>query len=319
MFVAFGNARPEHHARGALFHAAIASDGNAARAVGARNHLPPGTAAELAIFERHLAVARIRAPSPDRKALRLWKGVERLAAAADGARRDADNGVAGVMRLRARGDARKLLLHDGSELVHLVFHLDHFFAHVENDFDAGEIDTHVASQSQNHIEPLEVGIGVEAGIALRAGGLQEANALVKPQGLRVQLVQLGHGADHVAGSGVFFAFRRHKPISPFNWAARQTPALLKSALRGSAGATCSNSFIRLRTRSSVGSGTMISISTYSSPRAPVRGFGTPFSRRRSVRPELVEGGMRTTERPSIVGTSTFAPSVASLTVTGSLT
>src|SRR5712671_4387227 len=44
----------------------------------------------------------------------------------------------------------------------------------------------------------------------------------------------------------------------------------------------------------------------------------PFSRRRSVLPLLVPGGIFTRDRPSIVGTSIFAPSVASLTVTGIL-
>src|SRR6266478_9616094 len=42
----------------------------------------------------------------------------------------------------------------------------------------------------------------------------------------------------------------------------------------------------------------------------------PFSRSRNVLPLLVPGGILTNERPSIVGTSIFAPSVASLTVIG---
>jgi hypothetical protein len=38
-----------------------------------------------------------------------------------------------------------------------------------------------------------------------------------------------------------------------------------------------------------------------------------------VLPLLVAGGIRTSARPSIVGTSIFAPSVASLTFTGTFT
>src|SRR5258708_25882533 len=44
----------------------------------------------------------------------------------------------------------------------------------------------------------------------------------------------------------------------------------------------------------------------------------PFSRSRKVLPQFVPGGILTSDRPSIVGTSIFAPSVASLTVTGIL-
>jgi hypothetical protein len=46
--------------------------------------------------------------------------------------------------------------------------------------------------------------------------------------------------------------------------------------------------------------------------------GTPFSRRRSFCPLLVPGGTRSSERPSIVGTSIFAPRAASVTVMGTV-
>src|SRR5260370_27860495 len=49
----------------------------------------------------------------------------------------------------------------------------------------------------------------------------------------------------------------------------------------------------------------------SSPRAPFLALGTPFSFSRSVFPLFVPGGIRMSDRPSIVGTSIFAPSVAS--------
>src|ERR1700733_14017245 len=70
------------------------------------------------------------------------------------------------------GDAREFLLDDGGELRHLLFHLDHFLAHIENDFDAGEIDSHVASESQDDVETFEVFVGVEARVALRARRLE---------------------------------------------------------------------------------------------------------------------------------------------------
>src|SRR3984957_14737583 len=57
--------------------------------------------------------------------------------------RGADDCIAGRRFAAQGGDAREFLLDDGGELRHLLFHLDHFFAHVENDFDAGEIDAHV--------------------------------------------------------------------------------------------------------------------------------------------------------------------------------
>src|SRR5258705_2438465 len=125
----------------------------------------------------------------------------------------------------------------------------------------------------------------------------------------MQLINFRNGADHVTGFGAFSGSR---------WHGLHTPALANKSLRGSAGATSSSSFINLRTRSSVGSGTTTWISTYWSPRSPLRALGTPFSLSRNVLPLFVPGGMRTSDRPSIVGTSTFAPSEASATVTGTL-
>ena len=78
-------------------------------------------------------------------------------------------GAVFVLRVR-RGHARELLLYDGGEFRHLSFHLDHFFAHVQNDFDAREVYAHVAGQRQDYVEAFEIGIGVEAGISLGAGG-----------------------------------------------------------------------------------------------------------------------------------------------------
>jgi len=109
----------------------------------------------------------------------------------------------------AIGEARELLLNNVGKFGHLVFHLNHFFAHVQDNLDAGEIHPHVAGESQDDIEPLEVRIGIEACVALRARGLEQTNALVEAQGLRVQLVDFRNGADHVAGLGAFFVFLWH--------------------------------------------------------------------------------------------------------------
>src|SRR5271155_3284905 len=125
----------------------------------------------------------------------------------------------------------------------------------------------------------------------------------------MQLVQLRYRADHVPGFGPFSCSLWHGvalATARARRAAPYTPAFVNRSLRGSSGAIVSSSFMSVRTRSSVGAGTTTWISTYWSPREPLR-LGTPFSLRRRVLPLLVEGGMRTSERPSIVGTSTFAP------------
>src|SRR5579859_1508307 len=53
MLVAFGDARAIHHARGAIFHAAVASRGHGSGAIRTRDHLPSCAAAELAVLESH--------------------------------------------------------------------------------------------------------------------------------------------------------------------------------------------------------------------------------------------------------------------------
>ena len=53
VFVALRDACALKNASGAIFHAAIAGDGEFTGAVGAGNQLPSGAAAELAIFEGH--------------------------------------------------------------------------------------------------------------------------------------------------------------------------------------------------------------------------------------------------------------------------
>src|SRR5690349_10486795 len=99
------------------------------------------------------------------------------------ARSGTNDGVALLFVLRARrGHAGELLLDDAGELRHLLFHFDELLAHVENDFDAGEVHAHVAGESQNHIEAFEIGVGVEARVSLRTGRLEQADTFVKEIG-----------------------------------------------------------------------------------------------------------------------------------------
>src|SRR5258707_10160282 len=205
--------------------------------------------------------------------------------------------------------ARQFLLHHMGKLAHLALHLDHLLAHIQNDLDSGQVHAHVSRKRQDYVQPLQVRIRIQPCVAERPRWLQQSHAFIQSERLRMQLINFRHSADHITGFGAFSGSR---------WHGLHTPALANKSLRGSAGATSSSSFISLRTRSSVGSGTTTWISTYWSPRSPFRALGTPFSFNRSVLPLFVPGGMRTSERPSIVGTSTFAPSDASATVTGTL-
>src|SRR5262245_46515123 len=101
----------------------------------------------------------------------------------------------------------------------------------------------------------------------------------------MQLVQLCHGADHVARLGPFFHASRHSQLTPNPYLPipnpffLQPPALPNKSFRGSSGSIRSSSFIRFRTRSSVRFGTITCTSTYWSPRVPFRALGTPFSRK----------------------------------------
>ena len=87
---------------------------------------------------------------------------------------------------------------ESGELFHLRLHLGHFVAHVEDHFDAGEIDAEFASECQDYFEAFEVLIGVEPGVALRARRLEQSNAFVEAQSLRMNFVKIGDDADHVA-------------------------------------------------------------------------------------------------------------------------
>src|SRR5580704_15150820 len=165
-----------------------------------------GSAASLARFASLMASPGGASPAPTQfyeVALRGFLGDGTLGSTRE-ARGGAHDGVAGFFVLGARRrNTREFLLHDGGELRHLAFHFDHFFAHVQNDFNPREVYAHVARQRQDHVEAFEIGVGVEPGISLGAGGLQQTDALVEAQRLRMQLVQLRYRADHIAGFGSF--------------------------------------------------------------------------------------------------------------------
>src|SRR5689334_13135207 len=101
---------------------------------------------------------------------------------------------------------------------------------------------------------------------------------------------------------------------------RQDHTLPHKSARGSSACSLCNSCHSSRAFISWASGTIILISTISSPRLSVRvAEGTPFSRRRSFCPLCVPGGILSWDRPSMVGTSIFAPSADSHAATGTVT
>ena len=93
--------------------------------------------------------------------------------------------------------ARELAFHVVDELVDLELHRFNLAAHVENDLDSRQVDAEVAGERENRLELFEVLFGIQAGIALGAGRLQQSLALVQAQRLRVDVVLLRHRADHV--------------------------------------------------------------------------------------------------------------------------
>src|SRR6476620_8415223 len=112
---------------------------------------------------------------------------------------------------------------------------------------------------------------------------------------------------------------RHKPAQA-ETAGLQHYTLLHSSARGSSLCSSCKSCHSSRAFRSCAAGTMILTSTISSPRAPsCRAEGTPFSRRRSFCPLCVPGGIFNCDRPSIVGTSIFAPNADSQAATGTVT
>src|SRR5271166_1283491 len=92
-----------------------------------------------------------------------------------------------------------------------------------------------------------------------------------------------------------------------------------TAARGSSGFSFASSRRISFDFSSRTFGGMILTSTISSPRAPsFTADGTPFSRRRNFCPHCVPGGIFSSVRPSMVGTSIFPPKPASVKLTGTV-
>ena len=78
-----------------------------------------------------------------------------------------------------------------------MLHRVHLLAHVENDFDAGEIYAEVARQREDQFESLEIGIGVESSVSLGPRRLQQTFTFIKPQRLRMNAVLIRHRANRV--------------------------------------------------------------------------------------------------------------------------
>src|SRR5579872_1137790 len=195
----------------------------------------------------------------------------------------------------------QLLIQAGDKFLDLLLHGCHFFPHVQDDLDTRQIHTQFARKLQNHFQTLQILVRVQPRVAFAARGLQETFALVEAQRLRMDFILLRHGGDHVSG---FRSFRHQ--------------TLLQISCRGSSGWSLANSRNNSRVRSSCAFGTSTTTSTISSPRVPLREFWTPLSRRRNFCPFLVPCGIFSNARPSMVGTSIFAPSAASSTRTGSV-
>lgn len=85
------------------------------------------------------------------------------------------------------------------EGLHFLPHLRHAVAHVKDDFDPRQVHAQVTRELQDRLQPLQVFRRIKARVTLAARRDQQAFALVEAQRLRMQVVHLGHCADHVAG------------------------------------------------------------------------------------------------------------------------
>ena len=98
-----------------------------------------------------------------------------------------------------------------------------------------------------------------------------------------------------------------------------TSTFAQSSARGSSGFSFASSRRISFDRSSAIRGTTTFTSTYWSPRTPgFKSDGAPLPRIRRVWPDWVPGGMRIIAGPSTVGTRTFVPSAASVTLNGTV-
>src|SRR5208337_396117 len=100
-----------------------------------------------------------------------------------------------------RGPRQHLVLDVLHELLDLPAHLLHALPHLQNDGHAADIDPQIACQRQDELQPLQIFIGIKPGIAFGAAGLEQPFAFVKAQSLRMNLIHLGYGRDHVRALG----------------------------------------------------------------------------------------------------------------------
>src|SRR6266700_2820749 len=127
----------------------------------------------------------------------------------------------------------------------------------------------------------------------------------------MDIVGLGDRTDHIGCLALFLALHGD------SWA--KARSYLQRSLRGFSGFSRESSLKISLDRSSAIRGTRIFTSTYWSPRIPgLSSDGAPLPRNRKACPVCVPGGIRRVAGPSIVGTSTFVPNAASLTVSGML-
>lgn len=89
----------------------------------------------------------------------------------------------------------------------LQLHRVHFFPHVEDDFDAREIDAEIARQRENYFEAFEVCVRVKPRVSFGARGRQESFAFIKSERLRVNIVFARHSADRICANFLFHNFR----------------------------------------------------------------------------------------------------------------
>ena len=64
--------------------------------------------------------------------------------------------------------ARQFALHIFHEFIDLALHLFHFSTHVEDDLDAGEVDTQISGECQNSFQLLEIFFRIQPRVAFRA-------------------------------------------------------------------------------------------------------------------------------------------------------
>jgi hypothetical protein len=77
-----------------------------------------------------------------------------------------------LLRLRSREPARQFLIESGHEFLDLLLHGRHLFPHVEDDFHARQVHAELAGELEDHFQPFEILLRVQARVTLAAGRLQ---------------------------------------------------------------------------------------------------------------------------------------------------